>query len=88
MGCILVTDDPDEQILTIMILISFMRDSLCAAKLIVAAGDRVLKLFPPEYRVSFVVANGSSLKLVGTILDDMDIVRTTGYTTHAVFEVN
>jgi hypothetical protein len=35
-----------------------------------------------------VVANDSSLKLVGTILDDMDILKTTGHTTHAVFEVN
>lgn len=88
LGCMLVTDDSAEQTLTIMLLISFMQDPLCAAKLIIVAGDSVLKLFPPEYRVSFVVANESSLRLVGTILDDTDIVRTTGYTTHAVFEVN
>lgn len=88
LGCMLVTDDPDEQTLTIMLLISFMQDPLCAAKLIIVAGDSVLKLFPPEYRVSFVVANESSLRLVGTILDDTDTVRTTGYTTHAVYEVN
>ena len=87
-GCMLVTDDPDENTLTIMILLSFMQDPLSTAKLIIVAGDRVLKLFPPDYKVSFVVANDNILRLVGTILDDTDIVKTTGYTTHAVFEVN
>ncbi len=88
LGCILVGDDPDEETLTVMILISFVPDPLCTAKLIIGAGDSILKKFPPEYKVSFVVANDSSLKLVGTILDDMDILKTTGHTTHAVFEVN
>lgn len=87
-GCMLVTDDPDEETLTIMILLSFTQDNLCAAKLIIVAGDRVLKLFPPDYRISFVAANDNIFKLVGTILDEPDIVKTTGYTTHAVFEVN
>jgi GNAT superfamily N-acetyltransferase len=87
-GCMLMTDDPDEKTLTIMILLSFIPDPLCAAKLIIKAGDKVLNLFPPDYKVSFVAANDSTLKLVGTILDDTDILKTTGYTTHAVFEVN
>ena len=87
-GCILITDNPDEKTLTIMVLVSFMPDPLCAAKLIVVAGDKVQQLFPTDYRISFVAANDSILKLVGTILDDTDILRTTGYATHAVFEVN
>lgn len=87
-GCMLVTDDPDEKTLTIMILLSFMQDPLCAAKLIIVAGDKVLKLFPHDYKISFVVANENILRLVETILDDTDIVKTTGFTTHAVFEVN
>ena len=87
-GCILITDDPDERTLTIMVLLNFMTDPLCAAKLIVVAGDKALKLFPSDYKISFVAANDNTTKLVGMILDDTDILKTTGYTTHAVFEVN
>ena len=87
-GCILITDDPDERTLMVMLILNFSSDPLCAAKLIVIAGEKVLQLFPPEYRVSFVGVNDSILKLVDTFLDNMDRLKTVGLTTHAVFEVN
>ncbi|MCR5403598.1 MAG: GNAT family N-acetyltransferase [Butyrivibrio sp.] len=86
-GCILITDNPDERTLTVMALQNFGTDPVCAAKLIVLAGSRVLEELPSDYKVSFVLANEGVQKFWGTILDDMSKLKMTGVTSHAVFEV-
>ena len=86
-GCILITDDPSERMITVMLLISFSPDPICIAKLIAVSGDRILGSYPEDYKVSFIAMNDSTLKLLGTILDGKDKVRLDGYTVRGILEI-
>lgn len=85
-GCILATDDPAEQTITIMLFINFTRDPICSAKLIAVAGNRILGMYPEDYRVSFIAMNENTLKLLSTILDGRDRILLDGYTVRGILE--
>ena len=85
-GCILTTDDPAEQRITVMLLISFSGDPICTAKLIAVSGDRILESYPEDYRISFVAMNEMTLKLLNTILGGSEKVLLEGYTVRGILE--
>ncbi len=86
-GCILVTDDPSERMITVMLLISFSPDPICIAKLIAVSGDRILGSYPEDYKISFIAMNESTLKLLKTILDGGEKVSLDGYTVRGILEI-
>ena len=85
-GCLLTTDDPAEKMITVMLFINFTQDPVCSAKLITVTGERILSMYPDDYRVSFVAMNDNTLKLMGTILDDRKGILLDGYTVRGIME--
>lgn len=85
-GCILCSDDPDEKTITIMLLINFTTDPLCAAKLIASAGGFVMKNYQEEYRITFAAVNEGAVKLLKSFLGDQKECAPEGYTLRAVLE--
>ena len=86
-GCIIATDDPEEKLLTVAVLLNFGNDPVCAAKLIVALGEKAKMFLSHDYRVSFIAANDSVIKLVSTVLGGVDKLETWGCTSHGILEV-
>ncbi len=85
-GCLLSADSPAEKTITVMLLISFIQDPVCSAKLIAVAGDRILSRYPEDYRISFIALNENTLKLLRTILDDRNRLLLDGYTVRGILE--
>ncbi len=85
-GCLLASDNPAELMITVMLLINFSQDPVCVAKLIAFSGDRIIGRYPEDYRVSFIAANESTLKLLGIILDGRDRLLLDGYTVRGIAE--
>jgi len=85
-GCILVTDDPSESRITIMLLVSFSPDPICTAKLIAISGDGIIERYPEDYRISFVSMNENTMKLLETILGSGNRISLDGYTVRGILE--
>ncbi|MBR3538500.1 MAG: GNAT family N-acetyltransferase [Eubacterium sp.] len=85
-GCLLSTVNPAEKLITVMLFISFTQDPICSAKLIAVTGEEILNRYPEDYRVAFIALNENTLKLLGTILDGRDRIRSEGYTIRGILE--
>ncbi len=85
-GCLLSTVNPAEKLITVMLFINFTQDPICSAKLIAVTGEEILSRYPGDYRMAFIALNENTLKLMGTILGDREMLRSGGYTTRGILE--
>ena len=83
-GCLLATDDPDEQQITVMLVMNFTSDPLCTMELAAAAGKLALAEYPREYRIAFVAVREDIVMLLESRMNMKDRVKRIGHTVRGV----
>ncbi len=87
-GCILTADDPERQVLAILLLRNFTKDQACVVRLLAALKKGVSEALSQDYTIAFLWSGQDITGMMEKVLGGEENYNLLGYTAHGICDLD